>query len=213
MSNVGNADNDPSQHKGLLNDGIFYCDHIRETDTDIIAGFEQKHSENGNGLANYLKNTALKHEKMGWMRTYLVKDVESDELVGYFSIKAGMVSVAEREIIVDTDTGETEMTFDALPGIELANLGVNNAYQSNHEEMRGIGVLIFRHFVLPIVNDIPKTLGVALLYIFALPFDELIDRYSRVYGFRRLDSKSEDDLHKRVKPFYDLRCIFMYQLL
>ena len=41
---------------------------------------------------------------------------------------------------------------------------------------------------------------------------DILHRY-REYGFLRLDSVSEDELHKRLKPNYDENCIFMFQQL
>ena len=69
------------------------------------------------------------------MRTYVVRDNFSSELVGYFSLKAGLISVNE----VHTE-GET--TFDTIPGVEVANFAVNNTYLQKHKEMRGTGLII-----------------------------------------------------------------------
>lgn len=73
--------------------------------------------------------------------------------------------------------------------------------------------MVFREFILPLARRAAEIIGVHLLYIFALPYDELIARYQEVYCFQRLDPESEDALHSRVKPSYDERCIFMYQVL
>ena len=43
--------------------------------------------------------------------------------------------------------------------------------------------------------------------------DALIDRYSNVYHFNRLEIGDEVALHNRIKPYYDRSCIFMYQLI
>ncbi|MBP5736776.1 MAG: hypothetical protein J6W55_04950, partial [Acidaminococcaceae bacterium] len=45
----------------------------------------------------------------GMMRTYLIRDVHSSELAGYFSIKAGLISINET-------TTENGVTFDTIPG-------------------------------------------------------------------------------------------------
>ena len=62
------------------------------------------------------------------------------------------------------------------------------------------------------IQEAAKLVGIKIVYIFALPYERLINRY-RQYGFLRLDNASEDELHKRLKPNYDEGCVFMFQLL
>ena len=154
---------------------------------------------------NYLQNFAFSDEKMGVMRTYLVRDKRSLELAGYFSLKAGLISLNE----VKTEGG---VVFDTLPGIELANFAVNNEYIKRHPDVKETGFVIFNDFIQPLVDDIAGRIGVKIIYIFSLPAEKLIRRYSQ-YGFARLDSASEAELHRRLKPSYDEGCIFMYQQL
>ena len=150
------------------------------------------------------------------MRTYIVRDNKSSELVGYFSLKAGLISLNERFVeLTNGETGEKkiEKVFDTLPGVELANFAVNSRYVKRHKNLKGLGTVIFNQFVLPIVRKTSDNVGVKLLYIFALPFDDLIKTYHERYGFSRLSNPSEDELHKRIKPFYDMSCKFMYLVL
>ena len=70
-------------------------------------------NRNGANLARYLKNEAVDDENSGLMRTYLVYDNRTQELAGYFSLKAGLVSTNERNLLV-------KRTFDTKPGVELA---------------------------------------------------------------------------------------------
>ena len=65
---------------------------------------------------------------------------------------------------------------------------------------------------MPLIARASEIIGTKVLYIFALPYDDLIVRYMD-YGFMRLDDPYEDELHKRLKPSYDQSCIFMYQIL
>ena len=192
--------------KGILQNDLFYCNHlgVSENDEQDILTFTVK-DPHGQGLVDYLRLMAFPEEDAGTMRTYIIRDTFSSEMVGYFSLKAGLISVNE----VHT---EEEVTFDTIPGVEVANFAVNNTYLANHPELRGTGLIIFNDFIVPVVQEAAKSVGVKIIYIFALPFDRLIDRY-KDYGFRRLDSASEDELHKRLKPNYDENCIFMFQLL
>ena len=192
--------------KGILQNDLFYCNHlgVSENDEKDVLSFSVKDS-NGEGLVRYLRYMAFPEEDAGTMRTYIVRDNFSSELVGYFSVKAGLISVNE----VHT---EDEETFDTIPGVEIANCAVNDTYLQNHPELKGTGLIIFNDFIVPVIQEASKSVGVKIVYIFALPFERLINRY-REYGFLRLDSTSEDELHKRLKPNYDENCIFMFQQL
>lgn len=192
--------------KGILQNDLFYCSHLGDSGNDEadIAHFSVK-DPNGEGLAEYLRYLAFPEEDSGVMRSYLIRDVYSSELVGYFSVKAGLISVNE----VHTVEG---VTFDTIPGVEIANFAVNEVYQENHPGLKGIGLIIFNDFIVPIIQKASESIGVKIIYIFALPFERLLRRY-RDYGFLRLDSASEDELHKRLKPNYDEDCIFMFQQL
>jgi len=192
--------------KGILQNDLFYCNHlgVSENDEQDILTFTAK-DPHGQGLVDYLRLMAFPEEDAGTMRTYIIRDVFSSEMVGYFSLKAGLISVNE----VHT---EESSTFDTIPGVEVANFAVNNTYLMNHPELHGVGLIIFNDFIIPIVQEVATSVGVKIIYIFALPFERLINRYHE-YGFRRLSSASENELHKRLKPHYDEDCIFMFQLL
>ena len=76
----------------LSNEG-FYCYHLGENKNDKtdIQLFSVK-DVRGQGLENYIKHSAFYDEEDNTMRTYLIRDNVSSELVGYFSLKAGLVS-------------------------------------------------------------------------------------------------------------------------
>lgn len=211
----------------LLQNKLFTCTHISESDSKDIADFTVK--KEGGGLADYLKQDALDDEHEGNMRTYLVRDNYSKELAGYFSLKAGLMSVNEKEEVEDmedhsfiagflklfglahiTEKNNVTVSFDTLPGIELANFAVNNTYVSCHPGIRGLGMMFFSDFILPIAEYASHSIGARILYIFALPHDTLIEHYKN-FGFMRLTRKQEKQLHKRLKNNYDTACIFMYR--
>ena len=190
----------------LLRNNDFYCDHIgsNEDDRQDILTFSVRDGR-GEGLVNYLQNFAFADEESRNMRTYLVRDTKTTELAGYFSLKAGLASFNEEKF------GE-RAEFDIMPGIELANFAVNNGYIQRHPNSKGVGLSIFDDFIWPVVMDVAERVGVKIVYIFALPFEGLIQRYIK-YGFTRLEATHEAELHQRLKPRYDSECIFMYQML
>ena len=182
------------------------CSHVSVKARDIadIKAFEIAHLETSGGLERYLKYQALFDEHSGVMRTYLVRFKSTHECVGYFSLKAGLVSVNE-------ERASNGITFDTVPGVELANFAVNNAFAQKHDA-KGLGYLLFSGLIAPFVREHAKTLGIYMIYLFALPYERLMKTYES-YGFHRLPPKAEDQLHQRLKPAYDESCIFMYQLL
>ena len=182
------------------------CHHLRCTARDAaeVQAFETLYPETGSGLERYLKRHALADEDAGVMRTYLVRFKATRELVGFFSLKAGLVSLNEVPM-------QQTAVFDTVPGVELANFAVNGAFAQRYNA-RGLGFLLFSGLIEPFVREHAKTIGIYMLYLFALPFPKLLRTYEN-YGFRRLTPTDEKLLHQRLKPAYDDSCIFMYQLL
>ena len=184
----------------------FCCRSLTTSARDMldIENFAVPHEDTGQGLVDYLQECAQNDETMGAMRTYLVRFRKTNECVGYFSLKAGLVSLGEMEC-------ESGVVFDTLPGVELANFAVNKSFVQKYH-FPGIGELIFTHFILPIIRSAAEYVGVCLVYLFSLPYPELMKRYEK-YGFHRLTLDAEEKLHHRLKPVYDQTCIFMCQPL
>lgn len=188
----------------ILENELFYCEHITDSQQiqNEIKLFTVKENT-GYGLVRYLQNHALSDERNGEMRTYLVRDKRSNDIVGYFSLKAGMVSINERRRFFHKE-------FDCVSGIELANFAVNNSYKESHKEYEGLGTVIFYYFVMPIVKNVSEQIGVSMLFIFSLPYKKLMAFYKTLH-FERLSVFDEHYVHKRIKPRYDRDCVFMYQ--
>ncbi|MBQ3794796.1 MAG: hypothetical protein II842_00675 [Butyrivibrio sp.] len=185
---------------------LFSCHHLGESanDEQDIMNFTTKHVT-GQGFINYLRYYAFPDEEAGNMRTYVIRDKRSGEFVAYFSLKAGLISLNE-------EIQDDNVRFETLPGVEIANFAIDYRYTQKHEKLKGIGKVIFTDFMVPIKERTAASIGIRIIYIFALPVPELIGRYKE-YGFARLDAKSEEALHRRFKPRCDKSCIFMYQQL
>ena len=184
-----------------------YCTPFKDAtdaDFDDIMAFSSAHPE-GAGVVAYLKRIAFAEESAGIMRTYLVRHALTDELVAYFSLKAGLATHNEEQ------EGQ-RVEFDTVPGIELANFAVNGTYLAKHSIAKGCGLTIYRELVREVVRRAAEIVGVAIVYLFALPDPKVIANYER-YGFRRLSLEREDMIHSRLKPRYDQKCTFMYTVL
>lgn len=183
---------------------LFYYEHLFDNPNNLeqIKNFAIR-ERSGFGLELYLKETAAFDEEHLLNSTYLVKDKKSHDIVGYFSLKTGLFTVESPTI---------EGYFDTIPSVELSNFAVNALYRANHPEVKQIGEILFRSFILPTVQHIQNFVAVKALYIYALPEDKLISHYQNL-GFSRLDDEEEKFVHSHVKPKYDADCIFMYQIL
>lgn len=205
------------KNDGLIRSEMFYIEHLdpkSEKDISDISNFCVDDPK-GQGLDIYLKEWSCHDEENKEMRTYLVRDLRTSELVGYFSLKAGSISLnEEKHEVKDSDTGENRMIheFDTFPGVELANFAVNSNYIKAYPYQKGVGYVIFNKLIIPVINLAASYIGIKILYIFALPYEKLIRRYED-YGFKRLSGYDEAALHKRLKPRYDEYCKFMYIIL
>lgn len=182
------------------------CNHMGESPKDLadIEAFEVHHRETGKGLELYFKKYALQDEQNGLMRTYIVRHKATAECVGYFSLKAGLIAINE-----NNESGN--VSFDTLPGVELANFAINKNFSEKYKS-HGLGKVLFLDLIVPFINQLSDYLGIYMIYLFALPQRKLISTYES-YGFRRLPAIAEQELHERIKPAYDQSCIFMYQTL
>ena len=186
-----------------LSSELFYCDHISENDIDELREFESS-NKYGEGLIYYIKHIALIDENNNYARTYIVRDNIDNSIVGYYSLKAGFIAENERKRFFK------KRTFDSIPAVELSNFAVNGTYKKRHPEYKGLGKIIFNDFILPTVEAGKEHIGISILYIFALPYQRLIDNYES-YKFRRLSGLQERSMHERIRPRYDVGCVFMYQ--
>lgn len=189
-------------HSKLIENELFYCESLlaREENLQAIQRFHVA-EETGLGLERYLKGHAVSDELSHEARTYLVKDSLTDEIVGYFSLKTGMVASRKKKRLF-------QLEFDSLPAVELANFAVNSEYKAVHKEQKGIGSILFLDFVLPVIKMAAERVGICIVYIFALPYRNLI-RYYETLNFRRLSRVEEAFIHRNYKPRYDEGCIFM----
>ena len=159
---------------------------------------------------HYIRYKAVQDQFSGNNCTYVVYDRFVKCAIAYFSLKAGTVRLY--------DPGAGDEYVELLPGIELSMFAVNNEYtQYTKNRIRringiGAGEYVYRKYVLPIIRDVSEKIGVNILFLFALPDENLIKYYKEHLGF----CIPEKDEIKRCKPYtpsFDEGCIFMYQMI
>lgn len=205
---------DPEIERAVLKTEYFYITHL---DPGSVSDIQDINSfsidmDTGAGLLIYIQKHASREELSNEMRTYLIRDTVTNECAGYFSLKAGLISINERKRDRTGDIEDTGKEFDTLPGIELANFAVNSAFIKEHPALKGVGKYFFGRLIIPLIETISKYIGVKMVYIFALPYKKVIKCY-KSYGFSSLSEEAERNLHRRIKPSYDKNCKFMYMLI
>lgn len=134
----------------------FYYEHLFDdpANKQLIQNFKVVY-DNAKGLELFLKIAAEEDEKNNDNRTYLVKDIETNELVAYFSLRTGLVTFGVAKELI------------TMPSIELSNFALNGHYRENHPETRYLGSVVFSEFVLPMVHYISDFIAVKI-FIFML---------------------------------------------
>ncbi|MBQ1997996.1 MAG: hypothetical protein II220_00765 [Spirochaetales bacterium] len=190
-----------ADYENLFADEDFVVEHLFTSpeNHDLIQSFSVGNS--AMGLEIFLKEVAEREESEKQTRTYLIKDRITGELVCYFSMRTGLVTLQ-----VDGDD------FDSLSAVELSNFAMNQVYKANHPNAKRLGSYFFKRFILPLAQFVSEYIGVSTLYIYALPEDKLMNHYKKL-GFSRLPEEQEKFVQNHVKPKYDEGCIFMYQPL
>lgn len=181
-----------------LGNEYFRVEHISDA-KDVktaVAGFSAE--KGAVGLERYLKKLAMKDEAECDARTYLVRDVVTDEVAAYFSL---------RTCLVPLPIGHGDMY--TIPGIELSNFARNTNYRSGHREIEKIGGYVFFRFVLPLVRHVSSLVGARLLCLYALPKPCLISYYEKTLGFSKLEESEANFIYGHIKPKYDQDCVFM----
>lgn len=184
-----------------IDNEFFSVEHIFDSaeNATLISGF--KALNGAQGLEDYLKYQASEDERTVSARTYLVKDKFTGELAGYFSLKSGLITIQAYQ-----------ESFDTIPAIELSNLAINGEYREKHKDKKRLSFVFLRTLIIPICQTLSKYIGLASLYIYALPDEKLIEHYLKL-GFTRLPKKQEKFVQNHVKPKYDEGCVFMFQNL
>ena len=184
-----------------IDNEFFSVEHIFDSaeNESLIFGF--KALNGAQGLENYLKYQAAEDERTMSAKTYLVKDKFTGELAGYFSLRSGLITIQSYQ-----------ESFDTIPAVELSNLAINGEYSEKHKDKKRLSFVFLRIFIIPICQAMSKYIGLASLYIYALPDEKLIEHYTKL-GFTRLPKKQEKFVQNHIKPKYDEDCVFMFQNL
>lgn len=193
--------------KELPRNEWFYCEHLLDRRSSIIevSNFTiNPEYPDGLNLADYLMGNSFYDEKRGECRTYLVRDVSTEEIAAYFTLRSGLVF--RRGIFSDDESH----SFETLSGTELACFAVNDSYVKKHDERKGFGIIVFDEMILPLAREIGTLTGAPILFGYAVNDLALMDYYVNKCGFYRLSKELEADINDRFRSDFDDNCYFVY---
>ncbi|MDF2633496.1 MAG: GCN5-related N-acetyltransferase [Pelosinus sp.] len=135
-------------------------------------------------LLHFLQIDALVYEESGNTCTTLYFEKDTNQLVGFCSIKSSSLKLRGNNIL------------SLCPSIEIAALCIHDEYR-----YMGIGQTIFTHTIQGIYA-LKKMVGIQLVTLFALP--EAVAFYQK-FNFRKLEKGMKifySSAHKRCIPMY-----------
>lgn len=174
------------------------------------------------GLERYLKYCAWEEDLKNETRIYLIKTYMREEIVAYFALKAGMITIDndDRDIKKEkcAQAEGIELVPETASGIEISHFAVNDAYRDSHNNAKGIGEYLYPAFIYPIIKKVSRSIGVKIVYLYAADTSEngdtesgkrLVNYYKDVFGFVEDNSRE----YRPITPYYDSGCIFMYNII
>lgn len=185
-------------------DETLFCEKVRDCEEHrkIVNTFKAA-NENGDGVVDYLKGHAIADTVRGESTTYLVFD-KYRQLCGFFTLKTCLLVFYNRdedtrEISKDSDGIEIKISESA---IELVNFARNADFVDYDDISNLIAPIMMADFIVPIINEIRKYVGVQNIVIYAID-DRLVKYYQDTYGFGFLEKEATDYVCENIKPYYD----------
>lgn len=193
---------------------------LKDLDSSSVKLSAFKNKKNPN-LEKYFLHFALDEDKVNKNAVYVVFDVDTKEVILYFSLRAGMVSdfsnvrlnlKLKKKVSLNTQSNNNENVFkvpDIIPAIELSYFCRNLSY-SKSKQAKGIGAFIFHSEIYPFIKEIKKLLGFKILFLYAADSSKdgtLIKYYKDKLGF----FVGDEAPMIAFQPIIDSDCKFMYQ--
>lgn len=103
------------------------------------------------------ENASLYLENNKRYVTCLVKSIHRDDIITYFTLSAGAIF------------WEPYGYIKSIPTVEISYYSLNDIYAiDKNGKGIGLGKLIFEDFILPAIQEINKSLGIAFITLFAI---------------------------------------------
>lgn len=125
-------------------------------------------------LTEYIKDKAFKENRSGKSKTYLVKNLENNDIIGYFSLRTSGLGFVD----------ETTKAVNFIPAVELSEFALDNNYQ-----VKGIGSALFQGYIVPKVQELAKDFGCQIILVYA--FHEKAIKFYKKNNFIELKGVTE----------------------
>ncbi len=185
-----------------------------ERESDIVKEFP----DDIVGLQDYFQRAAWEDDINGYVKIYIIKHRWSRELIGYFGLKAGMVSIDSdnRNNIMESIAKENNIKLVpyTVPGIEISHFAINDNYRKKHSRdgvaLKGLGKYIYPTFIYPIIKKLSELAGIKIVYLNSVDGSGLAHYYEESFGFHKV---SGEENIVAIQPYYDNGCTFMYKII
>lgn len=103
-------------------------------------------------LTHYIKGAAFEDNRSGKTKTYLVKDLDKQEIAGYFSLRTSGFGYIEQ--------GTNQINY--VPAVELSEFAIHIDYQG-----QGLGTALFLGHIVPKVQKLAEEFGCQVILVYA----------------------------------------------
>lgn len=142
-------------------------------------------------LNTFLQSAAFDYNSNGHGNTYLVKDIESGNIIAYYTLKASAMQIKKEE----------NEKFESVASIELARFAVDHRYQN-----QTYGRLIFLCCIIPKVQDVQRIIGIRNIIVFVDELNKRAIRFYKNFGFflgsEEVSNYIEEDFNEKCKIMY-----------
>jgi len=141
----------------------------------------------------FLSSNAFKYDEQRYGITYvLTPSNESDEILGFYTLKASGIQIYEND------------EYNSIPVIEIARIALHHELQG-----KGFGKYVFYTHILPKVNDVAEKVAVKAIIAFVEPKDEQAIGFYKSVGFE----KASECVQKEIEDSFNEECdLYMVSL-
>lgn len=142
-------------------------------------------------LNTFLHSEAFDYNSNGHGNTYLVRDIDSGDIISYYTLKASAMQIKI----------EKNEKIESIASIELARFAVDYRYQN-----QTYGRLIFLCYIIPKMLDVKEIIGLRNIIVFVDELNEGAIRFYKNLGFYL----GSDEVSKYIEEDFSEKCKIMY---
>lgn len=138
-------------------------------------------------LNTFLSDDSFKYDENKYGSTYLLKDRDSNCILGFYTIKVNGIQIYDSE----------ESEYNAVPAVEIARIAVQYEFQNN-----GIGKRMFYDYIFPKIKEVENKIAIKAIIVFVESDNEKGIRFYESIGFK----KADDIVQKSIGESFNEEC-------